>query len=59
MSQENVEIVRRAVAAFNARDMDRFLSMCDPEIEFCSAFVEQKTYRGLDEMVRYRRASMP
>jgi ketosteroid isomerase-like protein len=41
------------VAAFNARDRDRVLSLCDPEIEFRSA-VEQKTYRGLDEMVRYR-----
>jgi ketosteroid isomerase-like protein len=46
MSEENVEIVRRAVAAFNARDRDRVLSMCDPEIEFRSA-IEQKTYRGL------------
>jgi ketosteroid isomerase-like protein len=53
MSQENVEIVRRAVDAFNARDTKRLLSMCDPAIEFRSA-VEQKTYRGLDELVRYR-----
>jgi ketosteroid isomerase-like protein len=53
MSQENVEIVRRAVDAFNALDVDRFLSMCEPEIEYRSA-IEQKTYRGLDEMVRYR-----
>jgi ketosteroid isomerase-like protein len=53
MSEENVEIVRRAVDAFNARDTERLLSMCDPEIEFRSA-VEQKTYRGLDELVRYR-----
>jgi ketosteroid isomerase-like protein len=53
MSEENVEVVRRAVAAFNARDRDRVLSMCDPEIEFRSA-IEQKTYRGLDEVVGYR-----
>jgi ketosteroid isomerase-like protein len=53
MSQENVEIVRRAVDAFNAQDTERLLSMCDPAIEFRSA-VEQKTYRGLDELVRYR-----
>jgi ketosteroid isomerase-like protein len=52
MSQENVEIVR-ALAAFNARDRDRALSMCDPEIEYRSPF-EQKTYRGLDGMVRWR-----
>ena len=48
-----MEIVRRAVDAFNARDTERLLSMCDAEIEFRSA-VEQKTYRGLDELVRYR-----
>jgi ketosteroid isomerase-like protein len=53
MTEENVEIVRRAVDAFNALDVDRFLSMCEPEIEYRSA-IEQKTYRGFDEMVRYR-----
>jgi ketosteroid isomerase-like protein len=53
MSQENVEIVREAMAAFNARDRDRVLSMCDPEIEYRSP-IEQKTYRGLDEIVRWR-----
>ena len=52
MSEENVEIVRRAVAAFNARDRDRPLSLCDPEIEFRSP-LEQETYRGLDGMVRW------
>jgi SnoaL-like domain len=53
MSEENVEVVRRAMAAFNARDRDRALSMCDPEIELWSPF-EQKTYRGLEEMVQWR-----
>jgi ketosteroid isomerase-like protein len=53
MSKENVEIVRRAYDAFNARDRAAFLRMCDPEVEFRSA-LEQKTYRGLDEMVRWR-----
>jgi ketosteroid isomerase-like protein len=53
MSEENVEIVRRAVEAFNARDRDRLLSLMDPEIEFRSAF-EQKIYRGRDELVQYR-----
>jgi hypothetical protein len=53
MSKENVEIVRRAYDAFNARDRAAFLRMCDPEVEFRSA-LEQKTYRGFDEMVRWR-----
>jgi ketosteroid isomerase-like protein len=52
VSRKNVEIVRRAVAAFNARDRDRALSLCDPEIEFRSP-LEQETYRGLDGMVRW------
>jgi ketosteroid isomerase-like protein len=53
MSQENVEIVRQAVDAYNARDRDRLLGLMDPEIEFRSVF-ERKTYRGLAEMVQYR-----
>jgi ketosteroid isomerase-like protein len=53
MSAENVEIVRRAVDAFNARDRDRLLGLMDPEIEFRSVF-ERKTYRGLAGMVQYR-----
>jgi ketosteroid isomerase-like protein len=53
MSQENVEIVRRAVDAFNAGDRDRLLSLVDPDIEFQSA-VEQKTYRGRAGLVQYR-----
>jgi ketosteroid isomerase-like protein len=34
MSQENVEIVRRAADAFNAHDVERWLSFYDREIEF-------------------------
>jgi ketosteroid isomerase-like protein len=52
MSQENVEIVRAGIEAWNAGDRDRALSVFDPEIEFHSA-TERKTYRGLDGMVRY------
>ena len=33
MSQENVEIVRRAIDAFNQRDVDEMVRDCDPEIE--------------------------
>src|SRR5512132_4122762 len=53
MSEENVEIVRKALDALNARDRDLALSLMDPEIEYRSPF-EQKTYRGLDGMVRWR-----
>ena len=34
MSQENVEIVQRVNAAFNAHDIDGWLSFLDPEFEF-------------------------
>ena len=33
MSQENVEIVRRAIDAFNQRDIDEMVRECDAEIE--------------------------
>jgi ketosteroid isomerase-like protein len=52
MSEQNVEIVRKAVHAFNARDTDRLLGLMDPEIEFRSVF-ERKTYRGLAGMVQW------
>jgi ketosteroid isomerase-like protein len=34
MSQENVEIVREANAAFNQRDLDHWIEFFDPEIEY-------------------------
>ena len=33
MSQENVEIVRRAIAAVNERDVDGYLGVCAPDVE--------------------------
>ena len=33
MSQENVEIIERAVAAINARDLDGYLACCTADIE--------------------------
>ena len=34
MSQENVEIVREANAAFNRRELDHWIEFFDPEIEY-------------------------
>ncbi len=45
MSQENVELHRLAVAAFNARDVDGFVALCDPGIELHSA-VTGAVYNG-------------
>jgi ketosteroid isomerase-like protein len=32
MSQENVEVLRKLIEAWNAGDMDAFRDLCDPEI---------------------------
>ncbi len=40
MSGENVELVHRAVDAFNRRDLDAFLELCDPDMEFFSRILE-------------------
>jgi hypothetical protein len=53
MSQENVERHRRAVAAFNARDVDGFIALCDPEIELQSA-VTGSVYRGHDGVRKWQ-----
>lgn len=45
MSQANVELHRRAVATFNARDVEGFAALCDPEIELHSA-VTASIYSG-------------
>ena len=33
MSQENIEIVRRAIAAVNDRDIDRYLDCCTADVQ--------------------------
>jgi ketosteroid isomerase-like protein len=33
MSQENVEVVRRALAALNRRDVEAYLEVASPQIE--------------------------
>jgi ketosteroid isomerase-like protein len=51
MSEENVELLHHAFDAFNRRDLDAFLALCDPDVEFISylARVEGgEPYRGHD-----------
>jgi len=53
MSQENVEVVRQVVEAFNQRDLAAMTQRFDPEIEWepaGSAAVERPVYRGLDDV---------
>ena len=40
MSRDNVDLVYRLVDAFNRRDIDSFLALCDPDIEYFSHLVE-------------------
>jgi ketosteroid isomerase-like protein len=55
MSQENVEIVRRMVQAFNSDEPRLAFSAFHPEIEFASIgnALDGSAYVGLDGMERY------
>jgi ketosteroid isomerase-like protein len=55
VSQENVEVVRMMVEAFNSDDPRPALACFHPDVEFNSVFVEGKTYVGLDGMREYTR----
>jgi hypothetical protein len=57
MSQENVELHRRTYEAFNARDVEAFIALSDPQIEFHSAFaaVGGAIYHGHDGLRRWHR----
>jgi ketosteroid isomerase-like protein len=48
MPNQHIELLRRAIAAYNARDIEAFIAYCDPNIEFHSAFaaVGGVVYRG-------------
>jgi ketosteroid isomerase-like protein len=53
MSEENVEVVRRGVQAWNADDLDAFLAELDPEVEWHPSIEPaleggETTYRGHD-----------
>ena len=58
MSQENVEAVRRSLAAWDRGDFDAFVQDWHPESEFFSAFMVQgegdtRAFRGLQGMRQY------
>jgi ketosteroid isomerase-like protein len=52
MSQENVEIVRRAIEAFNRREM--LVEYLDPEVEWIEdpRYPDAQTYRGREGVER-------
>jgi ketosteroid isomerase-like protein len=54
MSQENVEIVKRAIAAVNERDVDGYLSCCTKDIQLSTPLVEVAgVYEGADGIRRF------
>jgi ketosteroid isomerase-like protein len=57
MSEQNVELHRRFIEAFNAHDLDAFIAHFDPSSEFRSVFaaVGGAVYRGHDELPNYFR----
>jgi uncharacterized protein len=54
MSQENVEVVRRALEAWGRGDTKAAADLLDPEVEWSMPpnIPEAGTYRGRDEVVR-------
>ena len=56
MSQENVEIVQRSIAAYNRRDFDALRELSHPELEVdwsASRGLEAGVYRGLEEVLSF------
>lgn len=58
MSEENVELARRLVDAWNRRDLETLLALSDPEGEYVNSptAVEPGTRRGHDEVAAVFRA---
>jgi len=57
MSRENVERFRQINDAYNRRDIDAFLALCDHDIEFRSTFagLGGDMYRGYDGLRQWHR----
>ena len=56
MSEENLETLRAAVAAFDRRDEKAFLELCDPRIELLDELsLNPNIYRGHEQVAAYFR----
>jgi ketosteroid isomerase-like protein len=56
MSRENVDLFRRTIEAYNARDIDAFIALCDPDAEFHSSFAGVgAVYRGHEGLRKWHR----
>ena len=54
MSQENFEVIRRAITALNDRDIDRYLSCCTEDVQLQPAWAAVGgAYEGPDGIRRF------
>jgi hypothetical protein len=54
MSQENVEVVRRTMDAYNTRDLPAYFDMLSESVRFQSRFSAMgRVYHGHDDLRRY------
>jgi ketosteroid isomerase-like protein len=54
VSDENVDVLRRVIDAFNRRDEEAALALADPAVELESALVEKQVFRGHQGLRQYR-----
>jgi ketosteroid isomerase-like protein len=60
VSEQNVDLLRRVIDAYNPRDIDALIACCDPQIELHPAFagpVSGAIYHGHDELRTWHRDS--
>jgi ketosteroid isomerase-like protein len=57
VSEQNVELHRRLIQAYNERDTDAFIALCDPQIEVHSVFAAPggAVYHGHDGVRKWHR----
>jgi ketosteroid isomerase-like protein len=56
MSEQNVELAKRAIDAYNRRDLEALRELNDPDVEVdwsASRGVEAGLYRGIDAALRF------
>ena len=56
MSEENVEVVRKAIAAYNQRDFEAMQALNQPDIQVdwsASRGLEARVYRGWEEVMHF------
>lgn len=57
MAEGNIDLTRRGIEAYNARDLEAFIALCDPSVELHSVFaaVGGAVYHEHDGLRKYFR----